>query len=1430
MFRTVGIDIGTTFITVYEREAATLHRERHEGKILQHFQKVLDLLDDNDDIVITGKAGRDMAEGLDAVYIDETMALSYMLSRRAPFAGDRGRVIDIGASSLTLYTVNGSRIKDIAGNTLCAAGTGLFLEEQAQRLNINLENPGHPDIDDPPLIASRCTVFAKSDLIHHQQEGRSRDEMWVGLCRSLVVSAVNTLFRGEELKGDILVCGGVSLNKEVIKWFKNLYPAVNWLQPPHSEAYIAAGAALARGKRKNQLGQLTARAVRTYERMPPLTLNRSQYPDIPLPHLDKYNNEIRIHSLPRTDSTEGKNPAHLVLGMDIGSTSTKLAVLEGDSLTPLLDIYGRTAGDPVGAARNIFASLYELLDNHGLGELPITAFGTTGSGRKLVGKIFDADHIVNEISAHGRGTAHFFPEVETIFEIGGQDAKYIRLRDGYVADVNMNYVCAAGTGSFVEEQARKLGFAIEDVGAVTAGIAPPVTSDRCTVFMEQDLRDLLKAGFSKEEALAGVLYSIIRNYLNRVVGNRRVSEKTIFFQGATARNRGLVAALENLLGVEVKVSPFCHLMGAIGAALIAAEQKNNHRGRAAVSTFVGRQAVSLRVSSRTEVCKLCRNFCRINYISRENGTENGNGHGNHRSEFSWGYQCGRDPEEKSRKDIGEFHLFKERENYFFRRREKVPAASPTPGVKPVTIVNALTNHTYYPLWKHFFQLLGYPVRVSGRTDSAVKQYSSSAASADFCFPVKAALGHVVKALQAEGPIFLPYMIADKPAMETAHSFFCPYMESCASFVRSTLARNRIPSDRLLSPVIDWRRSFKEIAAVLYDTLKPSLGVKKKDVLAALKEAYRVWQAGSDRLERMGTEKLRGMVETHPGKPVFVLVGRPYNLHDRGLNLGIPEKLAGMGYTVIPLDMLELDTGQLAGGNYHNVYWKYGQKIIAAIQSVRELPNVFPIYFTNFNCGPDSFLLSLAEEEMQGRPMLTLELDEHDSDGGYLTRIEAFLDVVHSFMAKGAGEREQAAEVSPMPHHFTAQRRPDLRGTVWIPPMHPTGDRLYAATFRGFGFASEALPLETRDTLTLAKKYLRGGECLPMALTLGTLLDTVAKRDKQERHIIFMPTAEGPCRFGQYSVLERITFFHLGINNVDILSPCSSNSYQGLGEDLRRSLMQTTMCADVMYKLRCKVRPYERVKGDTDAVFEEGLRRLEHVMEQRGDLRRAVREITSRFAAIDCYNGKKPLVGVVGEIYVRCNPFSNGRLVDIIEQNGGEAWLTPIHEWLVYVGYLQGMFEKGRSFNMLKRGETMLTNFYFQKTEQAFYQVADQVLFDRHEPSVKDVVEAGARYLPREFEGEAILTVGRAIHFARGGAAMVVNAAPFGCMPGTLSSSILLEVKEGYEIPIVSLFYDGDIDVNDKVGSLIRTFTIENGGGLGEFEREALCLKEAELNR
>jgi predicted nucleotide-binding protein (sugar kinase/HSP70/actin superfamily) len=442
--------------------------------------------------------------------------------------------------------------------------------------------------------------------------------------------------------------------------------------------------------------------------------------------------------------------------------------------------------------------------------------------------------------------------------------------------------------------------------------------------------------------------------------------------------------------------------------------------------------------------------------------------------------------------------------------------------------------------------------------------------------------------------------------------------------------------------------------------------------------------------------------------------------------------------------------------------------------------------TNFNCGPDSFLLSYAEQVMGDRPFLALELDEHGADAGYMTRIEAFFDVLRRQRTIPAVARRPATAKVDLRDH-----------TVWIPPMHSLAAPIFAACFRSEGIDGRPLPPEDREAFEMGRSVTRGSECLPTALTLGAFLQAI-ERTGGSKHTLFMPTAEGPCRFGQYCTLHQQVLDRLGLKEANILAPSSFNSYQGLPERLRRKVGLALVVGDVLFKAVLKVRPYELHPGETNRVTAQEVSRVESVFERNGDIMAAVRQAVQRISAVPHGGAKKPLVGIVGEIYVRCNTFANEDVVGAIERFGGEAWLAPMFEWILYTLATQKISFRDRSRNPVAKWIANLKNIYVFGMEHRTYDAAGPFLADRHEPPIEEVVEAGRRFIPVNFEGETLVTVGRTIKFAEQGAAMVVNCAPFGCMPGTITTAIFRRLAPQLGIPVLGMFYDGHGNQNQRL--------------------------------
>ncbi len=605
----LGIDIGTlTLNAVMMQDGKVLDRVSfdHAGEIDSAVRSVLERpgFSDFDTAGATGSLA-----GVAGEIIDNTLAT--IEGSRHLLPGCRN-VISMGGQSFALILLDGEgRYVEHAANPPCASGTGSFLEQQAERLGVpvkELARRAAAFSGKAPRIASRCAVFAKTDIIHAMQQGYSLDAVAAGLCEGIARSMLDMLLKGRALSAPVGLVGGVALNGKIASTIESLLGAAVAV-PADCQCAAAIGAALLGNTRAIDIGALlkppsTGRAVRS-----PLSRSLADYPSFDSFDIEERDG-VEIFR-PRRDAD--RFPAEgAYLGIDIGSTSTKavLAGADGNPLAGLLHAHRR--GSHWRGA--------EPAEGHGAGLPALRGVATTGSGRAMIRQVFQADREVNEITAHARAAVFLHPRVDTIIEIGGQDSKFTRIRDGEVYFSTMNYVCAAGTGSFIEEQARRLGVSLSEFSEMAMSGTAPFTSDRCTVYMERDLSALLGEGWSREDLAGAVLHSVRDNYLSRVVGKSGLGD-TIVFQGATARNRALVSAFEQQLGKTVHVSPYCHLTGALGAALHCRDEALSS------SRFIWETDP---IALASEECRLCANHCSLTVVER-NGERTG-----------WGMKCGRE--------------------------------------------------------------------------------------------------------------------------------------------------------------------------------------------------------------------------------------------------------------------------------------------------------------------------------------------------------------------------------------------------------------------------------------------------------------------------------------------------------------------------------------------------------------------------------------------------------------------------------------------------------------------------------------------------------------------------------------------------------------------------------------------------------------------
>jgi predicted CoA-substrate-specific enzyme activase len=1370
----LGADLGSISVNLVllddDYRVVEDHYIRHKGQPVKALAEGIDGVlsrrpgDQVESLTVTGSGGKLASEISGVAFVNEIVAQTAAVGRLYPnvhtvveIGGQDSKLIILGEDEKTGRTV----ICDFAMNTICAAGTGSFLDQQASRLDLTVEEFGDLALrsEHPPRIAGRCSVFAKSDMIHLQQEGAPDYDIVAGLCFAMARNFKATIAKGKDFRLDYCFMGGVAANKGMVRAFTEVLglDAGELVIPEHFASMGAIGAVLAAAER---------------EELSPFAGTKAFYEYLSSEHEEEEGQErlvLRdVHLEAKADVVpppkEGKQ-INCFLGVDVGSLSTNVVAMD-ENCNIISKRYLMTAGRPIEAIRRGLAEVgAEVAD-----KVIVRGVGTTGSGRYLTGDFVGADVVKNEITAQATAAAYIDAGVDTVFEIGGQDSKYISLDNGAIVDFEMNKVCAAGTGSFIEEQSERLDVNIKKEFAELAlsSEAPCRLGERCTVFMETDILSHQQKGAPREDLCAGLGYSIVLNYLNRVVQEKRVADN-IFFQGGVAYNNAVVAAFEKVTGKPVTVPDHHEVTGAWGMAMIARELWDGE----SESKFKGWDLATRKYEQSSFECQDCSNHCEIKVVTVE-GEE----------PLYYGSRCEKyDVERKKAHKRGEGlpNLFAEREKLLSR---DYTSAKPAPGAPRVGLPRMLFIHEMLPFFKTFLAELGFEVVLSGYTNKNIIHDGVEAVASECCFPVKVAHGHVIDLLKkGVDAVFMPSAISlEKQNALTDKSFTCPYVQT-SPYVISAALDLEAKEMPVLVPKLFFERGDAALVSALHEAVKP-LGVKKGDVRRAYKAAKSAQNEFYARTKMRGIEVLESLGRD---ENAVVIVGRPYNTCDSGINLEMPKKFRDLGTLAIPMDFLPLEEVELSH-EWDNMYWKYGQRILSAVEIVRKDPRLHGVYITNFGCGPDSFLLKFFWVKMGGKPFLQLEIDEHSADAGAITRAEAFLDSIKNFRDK------VPASVEIKRLSLAAE---DHKRTIYIPYMC---DHAYAvrAAFEAVGVPAVVMDEPDDETLEWGRKFTTGKECYPCIVTTGDMVKYVKRPDfDPERAIFFMPAGSGPCRFGQYNMLHRAVLAELGLGDIPVFSPNQGKTlYNDLGivgNEFTRRSWQGIVAVDMLEKLLLQTRPYELEPGAAHRVYWKYVKKIEESILKDGTLDAILaicREAVAEWPSIAVTDEAKPKIGVVGEIYVRSNRFSNSHFIDQVEELGGEVYVPTISEWFWYTNWT-------RIRDCKVRGDysRLALSYVTQKIQKSDYakitSIFEGLVGNWPEPEINETIGAGSRYVDDTFEGEAILSVGKAAEYGEHGLHGVANLMPFTCMPGVIVSALLKRVQAEHEnIPILNMAYDG----------------------------------------
>jgi len=954
-------------------------------------------------VTLTGSGANATAAKLEVRRVNEFRAIA---SGLAALNIDARTVFEMGGETSkyllleTLESANGVSygILDYSTNGDCAAGTGSFIDQQANRLRYRVEEIGEicNAAERSAQVAGRCSVFAKSDMIHAQQKGFEPSEVLRGLCDAVARNFRSAVVRSHPVEAPVVFLGGVTANAAIVRAMNDAFELDGDLVIPDAHAHIPAigAATLARdesqGANLSHMNDLRASSD-------------SEHGVFPTQDPLQLDNVLLLRDAARAFEAHGEGRIDAYLGIDVGSVSTNVVALDIEGRV-IEEIYVRTQGRPIEVVSGALRSL----ESSWGGKLNIRGVGTTGSGRELIGELIGADTINDEITAHKTG-ATFVGETllggrvpDTIFEIGGQDSKYISLQDGVVVDFTMNEACAAGTGSFLEERAEELDIAIKGEFAELAlsSQAPIRLGERCTVFMERDVNSYMQRGANKADLVAGLAYSVVYNYINRVVRGRHIGE-CIFFQGGTAYNDATAAAFSMVTGKEIIVPPHNGVMGAIGSALLArdqvvadqpmaeevapspyAEEMATH-GCETHSRFRGYDLEKVDYQLREFTCSACSNTCQIQEFTVEG------------NKTYWGDKCS----DRFRRRVKSAKQPVIEDLMAFRRdtlldESLLPAApdnGPTVGI-PLTMF----AWGQLPFWRTLIASLGCKTVLSDATNQRIIRAGLGAIVAEPCFPIIVAHGHVLDLVEKKVDYLLvPNIISQETCWQHTEAHLCPWHQTLP-FVARRAPGVREVADRILTPRANFREGRKQIekqlvgefmASPLRDASLPIPLTKNR-----LREAIAAGFAAQDRFQKTILDKGRETLATldASGEPGIVLLGRPYNVHDAGMNLSVGRKLRDFyGANVIPLDFLDTESVDIRDVN-DNMFWHLGRTILAASKIVGQRNNLHVMYITNFKCGPDSFIKHFIKTA-SGKPFLSLQFDGHSNDAGMMTRCEAYLD-------------------------------------------------------------------------------------------------------------------------------------------------------------------------------------------------------------------------------------------------------------------------------------------------------------------------------------------------------------------------------------------------------------------------------------------------------
>lgn len=1351
----VGVNIGAITVKVVALRGDDVFSsvKIHQGRPLEVLEEMLagKEFGGADWFGVSGRRG----------HISEVAAIDRALGE---LRGDFDAVASLGGESFLVYLLSKGRIANVLSHNKCAAGSGEFFVQQIGRMRLTIEEAIERSFNGKVVpLASRCSVHCKSDITHKLNRNEaSPEDILHSLHDSMADKVISLLEKGQRQLKRVLLIGGVSRNAALLSAFQEKLPSTEIVVVPESLCFEAWGCALlTRDDPHYSSPKISLQP--TLESFPPLCLQAGRV--------------LVIAPLPPQAPPEGL----LVLGLDAGSTTTKVVLLDPSTMAVVASHYTRTQSDPVAATRECLRTIAQESGN-----LRVGLVGTTGSARELVGAYLGTSHVYNEISAHATGASHFDPDVDTIFEIGGQDSKYIRLRNGVPVDYAMNNACSAGTGSFLEESAQgDLGITVSEIaGCALAAVSPVQLKATCAAFINSDIRIAFQQGQLRENIVAGLVYAIAANYLTKVKGPRVVGKK-VFLQGGVALNRAVGYAFAHSVDRTVVIPPNPELMGALGVALLALTRSY---GQLDSTTDLLSLASPEMASPGRFICKACRMHCSIDRFEVAG------------RRFPFGGRCSlyENVWKRNARIVAVPDLVGQRAEMIFGTTDdhrEGPAMDR--GRRSVGIPRALLTHSLYPLYSTFFSSLGLEVVLSGLDPRGeLKSYSG------FCFPAQTAHGAILDlAKQGVDLVFLPHVKRMPQHGLCRDSCLCPITQASPFFLAAAF-----PDVRFLSPVLDFTRGY-ECGPDLEEIIAREFGIGREKVQQAWEAAKSVQMNVEHAMYELGRQALQRALSE--GKPTIVLAGRSYNAYAAEASQSVGRKLSSMGVAVIPADCLApIEEGPFA--------WHFSNQILNAMALAKKHSNLFLVCISNFSCTVDAFTHTRVASGMSSKPYLILEIDAHTADAGVQTRLEAFLDIVHNYQVAPAmrGQQFSLCRIGDGNTVIRSQGETvsihDPRVRFYFPNFSEVHTQAMAMAFRWMGLHTGVIAPLDRGQLERGLQYTSGRECLPLPLCIGQLLKINEERGPNEIAGFYMLEGGAPCVLDAYLDYLRRFIKEQQLPDLFLFVPTQENGQSAIDRiTLAKHSALALLVADLLVEIEHVLRVVG-ARGSVDQLRQEW-QRFVAAADSEGRFKADLPGFVGEIAALPRTREPRacPRVVVIGDFFTRFNPFFMDGVRDLYSGQGIILKPVDMTDLLLYHTYYP-VAETAREWGMKPGGLALAKacSRIFQKDGKQHlqhwlaYQVEKRIeedyrsLFAKTGLLVADANDAASLFekasdhVSPGIYGEIVPTVGRGLEAEAQGYDGIIIIGPFNCLPFRISEAILKPLSIRHGMPVLTYESDG----------------------------------------